>query len=203
MNDDKPGRNRGAHVFGYGLALSSVLSGIGILFLLESDAIDRTQAYIFAIIPAMLVVMSFFRFRRTTSGQSRASHRYLWRLGVCMIFYLATLFAAEIMIDDRGLAGAPAAILAFLPGLAFAGVFWVFGRLIVEEKDEFFRMLYVRQGLIGTGIAMTAAAVWGFLETYEIVDHVAAFWWPTLWCFGIGVGAVANKLKYGTWGEMR
>ena len=94
-------------------------------------------------------------------------------------------------------------ILALLPGLSFAGVIWIFGALIVEEKDEFFRMLYVRQGLIATGIAFTLAAIWGFLETYKMVEPVAAFWWPTIWCVGIGAGAIANKLKYGTYGEIR
>ena len=64
-------------------------------------------------------------------------------------------------------------------------------------------MLYVRQGLIATGITMTAAAVWGFLENYFIIDHIEAFWWPTLWCFGIGIGAISNKIKYGTFGEIR
>lgn len=199
-NDARTGRPR---PLGSVLALSAVLSGFGILFLLETGAIERAQAYILAIVPFVLVVMVFFRFRKTSDGKPRASHRYLWRIAACMVFYLVTLFAAEIMIDERGLTGAPAAFLAFLPGLAFAGVVWVFGRLIVEEKDEFFRLLYVRQGLIGTGIAMTGAAVWGFLETYGIVEHLPAFWWPTLWCFGIGVGAVANKIKYGTFGEIR
>ena len=98
---------------------------------------------------------------------------------------------------------AVARIVALLPGLSFAGIVWVFGGLIVEEQDEFHRMLYVRQGLIATAISFTLAAVWGFLETYKIVEPVAAFWWPTIWCFGIGIGAISNKIKYGTFGEIR
>ena len=94
-------------------------------------------------------------------------------------------------------------VRSILPGLSFAGVFWIFGALILEEEDEFYRLLYVRQGLIATGVSFTLAAVWGFLETYEQVEAVAAFWWPTLWCVGIGIGAIANKVKYGTYGEIR
>ena len=127
--------------------------------------------------------------------------RYLFRIAVAMAIYLSSLWAAEILIEDGGMTGWPAYMLAALPGLAFAAVFWIFVRLIVEERDEFFRMLYVRQMLIATGIALTAAAVWGFLETYMPVPHIAAFWWPTIWCFGLGVGAIYNKVTMGTYGE--
>ncbi len=133
----------------------------------------------------------------------RAHLRYLWRLGATMAFYLASLFLAEYLIEDRGITGLAAALAAGLPGLAFAGVFWIFAALIVEEKDEFHRLLHVRQGLIATGITLTAAAVWGFLERYFIVEHVEAFWWPTVWCLGVGIGAIFNKIKYGTFGETR
>ena len=126
--------------------------------------------------------------------------RYLIRIALAMVLYLGSLFAAEILIEDRGLSGWPAYILAALPGLAFAAIFWIFVRLIVEERDEFFRMLYVRQLMVATGLALTAAAVWGFLETYLPVPHVRAFWWPTIWCFGLGIGAVYNKVTMGTYG---
>lgn len=132
-----------------------------------------------------------------------ATHRYLWRLAATMAFYLGSLFLAEYVIEDLKVTGPVVALCAALPGLAFAGVFWIFAALIVEEKDEFFRLLYVRQGLIATGITLTLAAVWGFLERYFIVEHIEAFWWPTIWCIGHGVGAIVNKIKYGTFGELR
>ena len=127
--------------------------------------------------------------------------RYLIRIALAMALYLGSLFAAEILIEDRGLSGWPVYALAALPGLSFAAIFWIFLRLIVEERDEFFRMLYVRQMLVATGLALTAAAVWGFLETYMPVPHIRAFWWPTIWCVGLGIGAIYNKLTMGTFGE--
>ncbi len=184
-------------------AVSSVLSALGVLGLWKSGAIEDAQAYILAVIPLGLMITAFVGKYRKGNARSAASRRYLGRIALLMVFYLATLFLAEYLIEDRGVTGAPAALVAFLPGLSFAGVIWVFGGLIVEEQDEFFRMLYVRQGLIATGISFTLAAIWGFLETYHVVEHVAAFWWPTIWCFGIGIGAVANKVTYGTYGECR
>ncbi|QNM81752.1 hypothetical protein H8M03_06665 [Sphingomonas sabuli] len=132
--------------------------------------------------------------------RASARRRYFVRLAALMAFYLATLFLAEHLIEDRGVTGPAAYVLAFMPGLAVAGVFWVVAALIVEEKDEYLRLLYVRQTLVATGFSMTLAAIWGFLENYGLAAHVAAYWWPVLWCFGIGIGAVFNKLTLGDWG---
>ena len=182
-------------------AMSSVISALGVLFLWKSEAIGITTAYVLAVIPVGLMLYAFVKTVRGAKG--KASQRYLARMALVMAFYLITLFLAENLIEDQGVTGPLAVLLALLPGLSFAGVIWIFGALIVEEQDEFFRMLYVRQGLIATGFSFTMAAIWGFLETYKIVESVPAFWWPTLWCLGIGIGAIANKVKYGTYGEIR
>ncbi|MBO6944784.1 hypothetical protein [Altererythrobacter sp.] len=186
-----------------GAAASSVISALGLMFLWKSDTLHTTITYILATIPVSLMVFAFVKGLSLTKENTRATHRYLLRMALTMAFYLITLAVAEHFIDGRGLTGPLAAFLAFLPGLSFAGVVWVFGGLIIEESDEFYRMLYIRQGLIATGISFTLAAIWGFLETYRIVDPVAAFWWPTIWCFGLGVGAIFNKIKFGTYGEIR
>lgn len=129
--------------------------------------------------------------------------RYLVRLVAAMAIYLGSLVACERLIEDGGLTGPPAYALAAVPGLAFAAVPWIFTRLIVEERDEFLRLLYVRQAMVATGITLTAAAVWGFMETYMAVTHMKAFWWPNIWCVGLGVGALYNKVTMGTAGECR
>lgn len=185
------------------LAGCSVLSALGVLFLWKSGAFETEPAYLLTLLPIALIVTSIATSFRKSEVKAKAAHRYLARLAVVMAFYLVTLFLAEHWIDNEGLSGPLAFALALLPGLSFAGVVLIFGGLIVEEQDEFYRMLYVRQSLIATAISFTLAAVWGFLETYGQVEPVAAFWWPTIWCFGLAIGGVFNKLKYGTFGEMR
>ena len=133
----------------------------------------------------------------TTMAMKPENKRYLIRIGVAMVIYLASLYAAETLIEDKGLGGPPAFALASIPGLCLAAIFWLHARLIVEEQDEFLRLLYVRQSLVATGIALTAAAVWGFLEKYLLVAHVEALWWPTIWCFATAVGGVYNRITYG------
>jgi hypothetical protein len=188
---------------GFGAAASSVIGALLLLALWKSGAISTTTTYLLGLIPVGLMVFAFVWSLGRSRANTKAAHLYLTRMAITMAFYLITLFLAEHFIEERGVTGPLAAGLALLPGLSFAGVIWVFGALIVEEEDEFFRMLYVRQGLIATGIAFTLAAIWGFLETYDIVEAVAAYWWPTIWCFGIAIGAIANKIKYDTFGEIR
>ena len=132
--------------------------------------------------------------------RSTAQKRYFIRLSVAMIVYLASLFSAEWLIEDRGLAGVGAYAIAVVPGLATASIFWIIARLILEENDEFLRLLYVRMSLVATGFAMTIASIWGFLEVYGLIFHLDAFWWPVLWCFGLGLGAAFNKATLGAAG---
>jgi hypothetical protein len=129
--------------------------------------------------------------------KSPSHRRYAWRIFAAMVGYLATLFLAEWMIEDRGVTGPLAALLALLPGLAIAAVFWALGRLLIEEEDEYLRMLLVRQMLIATGLTMTVVTIWGTLAEFGIVEHGHAFYPVWLFFIGLGVGAVVNKLTLG------
>lgn len=137
------------------------------------------------------------------AASTSASRRYLVRLSISMIVYLATLFAGEYLIDNRLVDGPLMWALALLPGLAIIGAFYAIAMLIVETGDEFIRMLLVRQVLIGTGFAMSIATVWGFLENFELVPHVDAYWVAILWFGGFGFGACINKLTIGAWGTIK
>jgi len=132
--------------------------------------------------------------------KSPAHRRYVWRVAAAMAGYIVTLFAAEYLIDDRGLAGPMAWVVALLPGLCVASVFWAIGRLLVEERDEYLRTLLVRQMLVATGLTMVVATIYGFLENYGLVGHVGAFYLTILFFAGLGVGALVNKLTLGDGG---
>lgn len=134
-------------------------------------------------------------------AMSPVNRRYLLRVAVSMGIYLVSLFAANYLIDNDLVASPLTWLLALLPGLAVVGVIYAVGRLIVEQTDEFLRMLLVRQNLIAIGFALSIATVWGFFEEFGLVGHAEAFWFFVLWCVGLGVGAVSNRLTHGTWGE--
>jgi len=130
-------------------------------------------------------------------SKSPAQRRYVMRVLAAMVGYIATLFLAEILIDDRGLSGPLAWLVALLPGLCVASVFWAIGRLLIEETDEYLRSLLVRQMLVATGLTMVVATIYGFLENYRLVGHIDAFYLTVLFFAGLGVGAVVNKLTMG------
>ena len=93
-------------------AISSVLSALALLFLAESGALEAPQIYILAALPIGLMVMTVVSGLTSAKKTSVASHRYLGRMALTMAFYLVTLFLAEHFIEDRGVSGAGAAILA-------------------------------------------------------------------------------------------
>ena len=120
-----------------------------------------------------------------------------------MAFYVVFLGIAGRFVKNGSVTGLPAYLLALLPGLAVVGVFWAIGRLLIEEQDEYLRMLFVRQTLVATGFALSVATVWGFLENFGLVQHIDAFYIAILWFFGLGVGSIYNRLTIGGGGDCR
>ena len=133
--------------------------------------------------------------------RSPAIRRYQLRLGAALAAYIVTLSAALRFVGGGEVTGVPAYALALLPGLSVAAMFWAIGRLLVEEADEYIRMLMVRQALVATGLTLSIATMWGFLENLRLVPHVDAFYIAILWFGGLGVGACYNRLTLGDSGQ--
>jgi len=136
-----------------------------------------------------------------TTRNSAAHRRYVWRVAAAMTFYVLTLLLANYLIDDVGVRGAPAFAAALLPALSVAAVFWALARLLIEETDEYLRSLLVRQILVASGITLTAATLWGFLEDFALITPVPAWYIAPLFFFGLGVGAVVNWVTLGDSGN--
>jgi hypothetical protein len=128
-----------------------------------------------------------------SNHRSPAMRRYILRLAVATAAYLVTLAIAVRFVGV--VAGPLAYLLALLPGVSVAGMFWAIGRLLTEEQDEYQRMLLVRQSLVATGFTLSVVTIWGFLENFDLVQHVDAFFIAVLWFFGLGIGAIANKVR--------
>lgn len=130
-----------------------------------------------------------------------AQRRYVIRVLSLMAAYLSFLIiAVRFLGRDDPVIGPLAYVLGILPALPVIGVFWAVGRLLVETKDEYQRMLLVRQTLVATAVAMAAATAWGFLETFDLVPHIDAYYWAIVWFGGLGVGALVNRLTLGDGG---
>jgi len=136
-----------------------------------------------------------------TRYKSPAMRKYVIRLAVLMTIYLITLFAAVTAFRGNMVSGPAAYALAVLPALPIIGVFWAVMRLLVEEPDEFVRMLLVRQTLVATGFCLTVMTIWEFLQNFDLVPQGSnGFGAAFFWFIGLGVGALYNRITVGSTG---
>lgn len=127
-----------------------------------------------------------------------AARRYTLRLFVLMTAYVLLLIFAKWMFK-RGLAeGILGYVLAILPALPIIGVFWAVMRLLVEQADEYLRMLLVRQCLFATGFALVVTTIREWLQNFDMIPAGdAGFGAAFFWFAGLGLGALFNKLTIG------
>lgn len=136
-----------------------------------------------------------------SSHLSPAAKRYNRRVIVLMLIYAVALIGAVYAFKHHLLSGPLAWVVGVLPALPIVGVFAAIGLYLVEERDEYLRMMMVRQTLWASGFALSIATVWGFLESFELVRHIESYYVAVLWFGGLGLGACANKLSFGGRGE--
>lgn len=108
--------------------------------------------------------------------------------------YALLLFAAIWLFEHHVAVGTLAVFAALLPALPLIGIFAAIGRYIVAERDEYQRMLVVRQTLVASGLALTIATAWGFMESFGVARHVDAYWIAVVWFAGLGLGACVNRV---------
>jgi hypothetical protein len=130
--------------------------------------------------------------------RSRARQRYDRTVLACSIGYAAALFGAISYFNNHPAARSfTAYVAAIVPALLIVGVFVAIGRYLLEERDEFVRMLMVRQTLIASALALGLATMWGFLENFGLVAHIDAYWLAAVWFGGLGLGGCINTLTFG------
>ena len=129
---------------------------------------------------------------------SPAMKRYNWRAIWLSLIYAVLLIGVVYGFKRHLIFGPAAYAAAVLPALPIIGIFASIGRYLVEEQDEYVRMLMVRQSLWASGFALSVATIWGFLENFNLVEHVDAYSVAIIWFFGLGVGSIMNKLTLGT-----
>ncbi len=123
----------------------------------------------------------------------RAIKRYNRAVLMLSLAYAATLFGALYAFNHHFVSGALAVIVSALPALPIIGMFAAIARYLMEESDEYIRMLEVRKTLVATGFALSIATVWGFMESFDVVGHVESYYIAVLWFGGLGVGSCVNR----------
>ncbi|MDY7098602.1 MAG: hypothetical protein SXU28_10740 [Pseudomonadota bacterium] len=138
-----------------------------------------------------------------TKCASPAARRYIVRVASLMALYLVVLFVAKWTFNAIQPTGPIAWALAIAPALPLIGVFWAVMRLLVEETDEYIRMLFVRQCLFATGFCLTITTIWQWLQNFDLVPAGnGGFGAAFFWFIGLGFGALYNRLTIGDWGNV-
>ena len=123
----------------------------------------------------------------------RYNHRLIW----LSLAYAVFLIVAVYGFKHKLFAVPGAYVAAVLPALPIIGMFAALGRYLVEEEDEYVRMLMVRQTLWASGFTLALATIWGFLDNFNLVGHIDGYWVMVTWWFGLAIGSLANKYTLG------
>ena len=126
--------------------------------------------------------------------------RYNWRVVRLSALYVVFLIGAVYGFKHQLVPGALKYFVAMLPALPIIGIFGAIGRYLIEEQDEYVRMLMVRQTLWASAFALSVATTWGFLDNFGLVGHAEGYWIAILWFLGLGLGGIYNKLTLGDGG---
>jgi hypothetical protein len=129
--------------------------------------------------------------------RTAAWKRYNWRLIWLSLLYAAFLIVAVYGFKHQLVPGPFKYFVAVLPALPIIGIFGAIGRYLVEEQDEYVRMLMVRQTLWASAFTLSIATTWGFLDNFGLVGHADGYWIAVLWFFGLALGGFYNKLTLG------
>jgi hypothetical protein len=124
-----------------------------------------------------------------------AARRYLRRFVPLMIAYAIAVVGVSFWFTHGGPSGWLRYAAAVLPALPIVGVIAAMGAFIVEQKDEYQRMLMVRNCLYGIGFALSVSTVWGFLQTYGLAPDYPGWAAFVLFCLGMIPGAIIERLR--------
>ena len=121
-----------------------------------------------------------------------AAARYGRGTAAAMAYYAVAICAAVYVGDRNLLSGIWLYMLAAQPGAAIAIQIWVTLRYL-REAEEFMRALLDKRFILATMTTLALATVWGFLETFAQVQHIAGWWvYPIMW-FIFGLSALVIK----------
>ena len=126
---------------------------------------------------------------------SPATQRYNRRVLFLFPGYAVALIGAQLIFQRAHPTGLPAYLIAVAPALPIIGVFAALARYLAEETDEYLRLMETRQILAATGLTLSLATAWGFVESFELAPHVPAYAVAIVWYGALGVAACARAWR--------
>jgi len=115
-----------------------------------------------------------------------AQKRYVIRTNLFMLGYVAVNIAAIAGAFDPIVGSRAGIVLGLAVAAPIAGQLWA-TLALMNESDEFVRMLNAKRFILASGLAMTLFSAWGFAESYGDAPHAPGWLiYPLFWgLFGL------------------
>jgi hypothetical protein len=125
-----------------------------------------------------------------------AVRRFAGRFIIAMVLYVLALLATIGAFMELRPHGVLAYVFAVAPAVPLVGAIVSMGVYLREERDEFERAMFMESALWATGGLLAIATVWGFLEMFGLVPHVAGWVSFSLWAMLFGLGQAIARRRY-------
>jgi hypothetical protein len=113
-----------------------------------------------------------------------------------MAIYAVVLVAVIRLFDTHPPAGALKYAAAVAPAIPLLVNFWLYGRYIVEEDDEFRRLQIVMTMLVGLAAVLATTTVWGFLEVLAGAPHIPVYFAAVVYVIAQGLAGPVVAWRY-------
>jgi hypothetical protein len=123
-----------------------------------------------------------------------AQRRYIRRFLPAMLGYVVLLFTSNMLMHRWHPGGTALAALAILPAVPLVAVIAIMGVYLAEERDDFLRVRLVTAMLVGLGVLLAVATIWGFLQLADVIGSPPTFLAFPLWCGAFGLAQAAMWL---------
>jgi hypothetical protein len=138
---------------------------------------------VFTFLLFVLVLTPYFTMRRKNiAPRMRAPHRrYMMRFLPAMLVYTVLLTPAITFFQQAEPTGVLAWAVAIAPAIPLMFAIRAIMLYYKEEDDEFARAFATQSHLLATGLMMSIATAYGFLDLFELVPHVQTWAVFPLW----------------------
>ena len=85
--------------------------------------------------------------------------------------------------------------ISLLPTVPTFGIIWAMARYLAEEQDEYLRHRTIMAALVALGVVLAIGIFYGFLEMFELVPHIWAWWVLPVWAIGLGLAQLWQKVR--------
>jgi hypothetical protein len=139
------------------------------------------------------MVRSAERAQAACGFTSKAMQTYNRRVLIASLTYVVALLAGMGIVRYYQPSALVRVLIAIAVALPVIFLIRAMALLLRDETDEYLRARLVEQSLIATGILLTVATLYGFLNAFDLAPRVDAWAAVPLWALGLGIGRLFRK----------